>query len=212
VTYRVKEIFPTLQGEGARTGRAAVFLRFSGCNLWDGKEESRQAAACRFCDTDFVSTNGDHGGEYESPDTLADAVANLWRGTSGTPCVVITGGEPTLQLDPALIEALHARGFDIALETNGTREVPQGVDWICVSPKAGTRWIQKSGHELKLVWPQAFDLAELATLPFDNFFLQPMDDPDPVRNAENIREAVRICLEHPVWRLSLQTHKLIGIP
>lgn len=212
MTYRVKEIFPTLQGEGARTGRAAVFLRFSGCNLWDGRSETRESAACRFCDTDFVSTDGDHGGEYESPDSLADAVAGLWRGVTGTPCVVITGGEPTLQLDTALIAAFHARGFDIALETNGTREVPQGVDWICVSPKAGTRWIQKSGQELKLVWPQAFDLNELASLPFDNFFLQPMDDPDPVRNAENIREAVRICLEHPVWRLSLQTHKLIGIP
>lgn len=212
MTYRVKEIFATLQGEGARTGRAAVFLRFSGCNLWDGDPEHRTGAACRFCDTDFVSTDGQGGGEFSDPESLADAVERAWMGGRDGRCVVVTGGEPTLQLDDALVRSLHDRGFDVAVETNGTGEVPEGVDWVCVSPKAGARWVRRSGQELKLVWPQGFDLAELERLPFENFFLQPMDDPDPVRSASNVQEAVRICLERPRWRLSLQTHKLIGIP
>lgn len=212
MSYRVKEIFPTLQGEGAHTGRTAVFLRFSGCNLWDGRPDHRQSAVCRFCDTDFVGTDGDGGGEFESAEALSESVSNVWAGRSGEPYVVVTGGEPLLQLDSALIQALHGKRFKVAIETNGTLTVPDGVDWVCVSPKAGARWVQKSGDELKLVWPQPFDLAELARLPFPTRFLQPMDDPDPARRLENIQVAVRACMENPLWRLSLQTHKLLGIP
>jgi 7-carboxy-7-deazaguanine synthase (Cx14CxxC type) len=212
VTYRVKEIFPTLQGEGAHSGRAAVFLRFSGCNLWNGRLEDRDTATCKFCDTDFRGTDGECGGEYTEAVSLAETVASLWLGTTGKPYVVVTGGEPLLQLDAALIEALHERGFEIAIETNGSLPVPEGVDWICVSPKEGARWIQKSGHELKVVWPQVFDLQELASLEFHHRFLQPMDDPDVLRRADNILAATRVCMTNPVWRLSLQTHKLIGIP
>lgn len=212
MTYRVKEIFPTLQGEGAQAGRAAVFLRFSGCNFWSGRAEDRGTATCRFCDTDFRGTDGESGGEYPDASSLADAVASLWLGTTGRPYVVATGGEPLLQLDAALVEALHGRGFEVAIETNGSLPVPAGVDWICVSPKEGARWVQKSGHELKVVWPQGFDLSELADLDFQHRFLQPMDDPDPVHRADNILSATRACLTNSVWRLSLQTHKLIGIP
>ena len=212
MTYRVKEIFPTLQGEGAHSGRASVFLRFSGCNLWNGRLEDRDTATCRFCDTDFRGIDGENGGEYAEAHTLAGAVASLWLGSTGKPYVVVTGGEPLLQLDRALIDALHDRGFEIAIETNGTLPAPDGVDWICVSPKEGARWIQKSGHELKVVWPQGFELSELAKLDFQYRFLQPMDDPDPVQRADNILSATRTCMTNPVWRLSLQTHKLIGIP
>lgn len=211
MTYRVKEIFFTLQGEASHAGRAAVFLRFSGCNLWDGIGEHRDTAACRFCDTDFVGIDGEGGGEFTARE-LSESVADVWGGRPGRAFVVITGGEPLLQLDAPLIDALHERGFEVAIETNGTLPAPEGVDWICVSPKLGARWVQKSGDELKVVWPQAFDLAELESLPFANRFLQPMDDPDPARRAANVEAAVRVCMTNPVWRLSLQTHKLIGIP
>ncbi len=212
MTYRVKEIFPTLQGEGAHAGRAAVFLRFAGCNLWSGRLDDRAAAVCRFCDTDFSGTDGAHGGDYPDAATLSGVVASLWIGRGGRPYVVVTGGEPLLQLDAALIEALHGRGFEIAIETNGTLAAPKGIDWICVSPKAGARWVQKSGNELKLVWPQPIELEPLEALPFAHRFLQPMDDPDPARRAANLRAATEACMTNPVWRLSLQTHKLIGIP
>lgn len=212
MTYRVKEIFATLQGEGAHAGRAAVFLRFSGCNLWSGRSQDRDQAQCRFCDTDFRGTDGENGGEYADAVRLADAVASQWLGGGGTPYAVVTGGEPLLQLDADLVEALHARGFEVAVETNGTIPAPAGLDWICVSPKQGVRWVQKSGNELKVVWPQDFDLEELAGLEFQHRFLQPMDTVDPVHRAENILTAVRTCMTNPVWRLSLQTHKVLGIP
>ena len=205
MTYTVKEIYYTLQGEGANTGRPAVFLRFSGCNLWTGREEDRATAICQFCDTDFVG-----GTKYANARELADEVATQWDG-NGTSrrFVVITGGEPLLQLDPPLIDSLHAKGFEIAIETNGTIEAPAGIDWICVSPKAGTVIKQRTGNELKLVYPQA-GLAPLALerLEFEHFFLQPMDGPEIEHNTER---AARYCLEHPRWRLSLQTHKLLGI-
>lgn len=211
--YRVKELFHTLQGEGAHAGRAAVFCRFAGCNLWSGREKDRETATCRFCDTDFVGTDGPGGGDFATPEALAGAVAACWRETSGgegAPYVVCTGGEPLLQVDEPLIAALHARGFTVAVETNGSREAPPGLDWICVSPKAGAPFRQTSGDELKLVWPQsAFDPAALEALAFRNFFLQPMDGPDA---AANLAACVAYCRAHPRWRLSLQTHKLIGIP
>ena len=215
--YSVKEIFYTLQGEGAQAGRAAVFCRFAGCNLWSGRESDRATAACRFCDTDFVGVDGVNGGKFASAKELAAAVDRQWQsgypsggGASGRKFVVCTGGEPLLQLDAALIEALHSLQFEIAVETNGTVQAPAGVDWLCVSPKAGTRMIQLSGEELKLVFPQAdFDPAQFEQLAFRNFFLQPMDGPDRIFNTEL---AVRYCLEHPTWRLSLQTHKFLGIP
>lgn len=204
MTYTVKELFYTLQGEGAQAGRAAVFLRFAGCNLWSGREEDRAAAQCRFCDTDFLG-----GDKYGDAPALADAVAALWPG-GGVPYVVCTGGEPTLQLDDALIAALHARGFEIAVETNGTRPLPDGLDWVCVSPKAGTALVVTSGDEVKLVWPQAgIDPAALAGLAFRHAFLQPLDGAD---RAANTAACVRYCLTHPRWRLSLQAHKIIGIP
>ena len=206
--YAVKEIFYTLQGEGAQTGRAAVFCRFAGCNLWSGREADRASAICRFCDTDFADTNGSGGGKFASAEELAKAVADEWRG-GGAKFVVCTGGEPLLQLDATLIDALHAEGFEIAVETNGTIAAPAGVDWICVSPKGGAGLVQRTGDELKLVYPQAGAEPELfTTLAFRHFFLQPMDGPD---REENTRAALRYCLDHPGWRLSLQTHKLLGI-
>jgi 7-carboxy-7-deazaguanine synthase len=210
MSYAVKELFRTLQGEGAQAGRAAVFCRFAGCNLWSGREQDRASAVCTFCDTDFVGTDGEGGGKFETAQALADAIAAAWGEATERRYVVFTGGEPLLQLDDALIAAVHAHNFEIAIETNGTIAAPAGVDWICVSPKAGADFVQKRGGELKLVWPQpGFDLAELARLDFQNFFLQPMDGPDRIANTQAI---VAACLAHPRWRLSLQTHKLIGIP
>jgi 7-carboxy-7-deazaguanine synthase len=209
MSYTVKEIFLTLQGEGARAGRAAVFCRFTGCNLWSGREEDRAAATCQFCDTDFVGMDGPGGGRFATAETLADAVAAIWGGIDGPRYVVCTGGEPLLQLDPALIAAFHARDFEIAIETNGTLPPPAGIDWICVSPKAGAAFVATAGNELKLVFPQpALDPATLEQLDFQNFFLQPMDGP---ARAANTQAAVAYCLAHPRWRLSLQTHKIIGI-
>jgi len=209
MTYQVKEIYYTLQGEGARTGRAAVFLRFAGCNLWSGHERDRDTAVCRFCDTDFVGTDGPGGGKFMTAEELAEVVAEKWPG-GDAPYVVCTGGEPLLQIDQALIAALHAQGFEIGIETNGTIEPPRGIDWICVSPKAEAPLILQRGQELKLVYPQAGGEPErYAALAFEHFFLQPMDGPE---RDKNTREAAAYCLHHPQWRLSLQTHKLIGIP
>ena len=208
VTYSVKEMFYTLQGEGARTGRPAVFVRFAGCNLWSGREQDRAEAVCKFCDTQFVGTDGDGGGKFETADALARAAAVLWPG-GGAPYVVCTGGEPLLQLDAPLIDALHARGFEIAIESNGTLPAPPGVDWICISPKAGADFVQRSGHELKLVYPQTGAEPErYEDLAFEQFFLQPMDGAD--REA-NTRAAAAYCMAKPRWRLSLQTHKLLGL-
>jgi 7-carboxy-7-deazaguanine synthase len=207
--YTVKEIFFTLQGEGYHTGRAAVFCRFAGCNLWSGRESDRASAVCTFCDTDFVGVGPD-GGRFKSPDTLADAVASRWAGEDNEArFVVCTGGEPLLQLDAPLVRALHARGFLVAIETNGTRLPPRGVDWICVSPKAGADLVLANGNELKLVYPQVgAEPEKFEGLAFDHFFLQPMDGP---ALADNTSAAVRYCQQHPRWRLSLQTHKLLGI-
>ncbi len=209
--YSVKELFYTLQGEGAQAGRAAVFCRFAGCNLWSGREADRATAVCSFCDTDFVGTDGPGGGKFESANALADAVAEQWPGDAGgKPLVVCTGGEPLLQLDEAAIAALHARGFEIAVETNGTQRAPGGLDWICVSPKADAPLVLMHGDELKLVYPQAEALPErFAHLAFRHFFLQPMDGPERARNTQL---AVEYCLAHPQWRLSVQTHKVVGIP
>ena len=252
MTYTVKEIYYTLQGEGAQSGRAAVFCRFAGCNLWSGREEDRSSAVCRFCDTDFVGTDGPGGGKFESAKALADAVARAWAGGQGEgaprsaigpgevgggpsegrgarnaaggparvsrdaeaararPVVVCTGGEPLLQLDEALVDAFHARGFEVAVETNGTQPAPAGLDWVCVSPKAGAPLVLTTGDELKLVYPQdGAPLEVYENLAFRHFFLQPMDGPERERNTAL---ATRYCLEHPRWRLSLQTHKLLGIP
>jgi 7-carboxy-7-deazaguanine synthase len=210
--YAVKEIYYTLQGEGVQAGRAAVFCRFAGCNLWSGREDDRGAAACNFCDTDFVGTDGPGGGKFARAWDLAKACRAAWRGNSGTPpFVVLTGGEPMLQVDDALIEALHAEGFGIAIETNGTLPVPRAIDWICVSPKAGAPLAQRSGDELKLVYPQqALDPRALEALDFDHFLLQPMDAGDKAH--DNLRAAIAYCHAHPKWRLSLQTHKLLGLP
>ena len=211
MTYAVKEIFYTLQGEGAQAGRAAVFCRFAGCNLWSGREQDRATAVCRFCDTDFADVNGPGGGKFEGAEALAAAIAEKWpaQARAGKRFVVCTGGEPLLQLDAGLIEALHAREFEIAVETNGTIAAPAAVDWVCVSPKAGALLVQESGDELKLVYPQTgIDPESLATLAFRNFFLQPMDGPDRVANT---KLAISYCMEHPQWRLSLQTHKIVGI-
>jgi len=209
VSYAVKEIFLTLQGEGAHAGRAAVFCRFSGCNLWTGREQDRASATCKFCDTDFVGTDGTLGGRYATSDDLADAVASQWAGEHGYRYVVLTGGEPLLQVDTDLVDALRARGFAIGLETNGTIEVPDGVDWICVSPKAGAELRVRRGDELKLVYPQAGAMPDsFAGLAFERFSLQPMDGPDVAANTER---AVDYCIRHPQWRLSLQTHKTLGI-
>jgi 7-carboxy-7-deazaguanine synthase len=210
MTYSVKECFYTLQGEGAQTGRAAVFLRFTGCNLWSGLERDRATAVCNFCDTDFVGADGSGGGKFASADALADHVAAQWLGAQGTRYVVCTGGEPLLQIDEALIDALHARGFEIGVETNGTIEAPVSLDWICVSPKSTAELKQKSGDELKLVYPQADAPPEkFARLNFRNFFLQPKDGSE--RDAAT-KACIAYCLEHPQWRLSLQTHKITGIP
>ena len=212
MTYAVKEIFYTLQGEGANTGRPAVFLRFAGCNLWTGREADRVDATCRFCDTDFVGTDGPGGGKVAGASRLARAVAETWpeEGTSGTRFVVCTGGEPLLQLDADLLEALHTEGFEVAVETNGTLEPPTGIDWLCVSPKAAAPLVVRGGNELKLVYPQAGAEPErYEALEFEHFFLQPMDGPD---REDNTAAALRYCLAHPRWRLSLQTHKLLGIP
>ncbi len=212
MSYSVKEIFYTLQGEGAQSGRAAVFCRFAGCNLWSGRESDRALAICTFCDTDFVGVNGPGGGKFDSAEDLAAAIDGQWAasGVGDRRFVVCTGGEPLLQLDRALIDALHAREFEIAVETNGTVAAPEGLDWICVSPKAGAPLVQTSGDELKLVFPQATARPEqFEDLEFRNFFLQPMDGPE--REA-NTQLAVQYCMRHPKWRLSLQTHKLLGIP
>jgi 7-carboxy-7-deazaguanine synthase len=210
VGYAVKEIFKTLQGEGAQAGRAAVFCRFAGCNLWSGREEDRAGAACRFCDTDFVGTDGPGGGRFATAEALAQAIAAAWGGDAPRRFVVFTGGEPLLQLDPALIDAVHAHGFEIAVETNGTLEAADGIDWLCVSPKAGATLHLKRGHELKFVYPQeGLDPAALTSLPFEHFWLQPMDGPDRLANTMS---AITYCLSHPRWRLSVQMHKLVGIP
>jgi 7-carboxy-7-deazaguanine synthase len=210
MTYSVKEIYYTLQGEGAQTGRAAVFLRFAGCNLWTGLERDRSSAVCQFCDTDFVGTDGVNGGKFGTADALADAVVAQWpRATPGKPYVVCTGGEPLLQIDEALITALHSRSFEIGIETNGTLLPPPGIDWICVSPKVNAELVLKQGNELKLIYPQTGGEPEkYAGLTFDQFFLQPMDSPE---RDPNTQAAIAYCLAHPQWRLSLQTHKLIGI-
>ena len=209
MTYSVKEMFLTVQGEGGQAGRAAVFLRFAGCNLWSGLERDRAMAVCTFCDTDFVGTDGVNGGKFTDAAALADAVATLWPG-GGAPYVVCTGGEPLLQLDAAVIAALHKAGFEIAVETNGTIKAPDGIDWICVSPKSTAPLKQRRGDELKLVYPQADAPPEqFIGLDFKEFRLQPMDGP---RQAENAQAAYQYCLKHPQWRLSLQTHKWIGAP
>lgn len=211
MTYKVKEIFYTLQGEGTHAGRPAVFCRFASCNLWTGQEKDRERAICKFCDTDFVGTDGEGGGKFADADALAEAVASKWpTGTAGEPMVVFTGGEPLLQLDDAAVAAIKAAGFYVAVETNGTILPPAGIDWLCVSPKAGAPLVVRGGNELKLVYPQ--DGAEperYEALGFEHFFLQPMDGPD---REDNTAAALRYCLAHPRWRLSLQTHKLLGIP
>ena len=210
MSYAVKEIFLTLQGEGGQAGRAAVFCRFAGCNLWSGREQDRASAICTFCDTDFVGMDGVNGGRFEAPQALADAVASQWIGSPTERLVVCTGGEPLLQLDEPLIAALHAAGFSIAVETNGTIAAPPGIDWICVSPKADVALAQVAGQELKLVFPQpGVDPARFETLAFERFLLQPMDSPERAANTEM---AIAYCLAHPRWRLSVQTHKYLGIP
>lgn len=212
MAYSVKELFYTLQGEGANAGRPAVFCRFSGCNLWSGREQDRAKAICQFCDTDFIGTDGPGGGKFKSAQELAQAIAKAWPSDAhrSRPMVVCTGGEPLLQVDRELIDAIHEQGFEIAVETNGTQEAPQGLDWICVSPKADAPLVQTSGHELKLVYPQALAMPErFVELDFQSFYLQPMDGPDV---AQHTIDAVNYCLEHPQWRLSLQTHKILNIP
>ena len=210
MTYAVKECFLTLQGEGVQAGSRAVFLRFAGCNLWSGREQDRADAQCTFCDTDFVGTDGEGGGKFVDADALADAVEAAWTGGPSDRLVVCTGGEPLLQLDAAAIDALHARGFMIACESNGTVVAPDGIDWVCISPKADAPVVQTRGQELKLVYPQDKALPErFAGLDFERFYLQPMDGPDRERNTQL---AVAYCLSHPQWRLSVQTHKYLGLP
>jgi 7-carboxy-7-deazaguanine synthase len=211
VTYSIKEIFYTLQGEGAHAGRPAVFCRFSGCNLWSGREEDRASAVCTFCDTDFVGTDGERGGKFRDAEALAAEIDSQWPASyAPSKYVVFTGGEPLLQLDAALIDAMHAHGFTIAIETNGTLPVPAGVDWICVSPKMGSKLVVEQGNEIKVVIPQlGQDLAAYERLDFDNFFVQPMDGP---LAAQNTRLAIETCRRNPKWKLSLQTHKLLQIP
>ncbi len=211
MTYSVKEIYYTLQGEGAQTGRPAVFLRFAGCNLWSGREAHRRDAVCRFCDTEFVGTDGPGGGKFESAAELAEAAERAWPDNGGKRYVVCTGGEPLLQLDRVAIDALHDAGFEIGVETNGTLEAPDGIDWLCVSPKGDAPVVLTCGDELKLVFPQAEAAAQperFEDLRFEHFFLQPLDDGSRERNTQ---QAIRYCLEHPRWRLSLQTHKYLGI-
>lgn len=212
MTYAIKEIFYSLQGEGAQSGRPAIFCRFAGCNLWTGRQADREAAICTFCDTDFVGVDGVNGGKFRSAVSLADSIAALWAGGPREEeggFVVCTGGEPLLQLDSALIDALHSRNFEVAVETNGTICAPRGLDWVCVSPKAAAPLIQRCGDELKLVFPQAGSVpAEFLDMQFDHFFLQPMDGPNFERHVET---TVEYCLQHPQWKLSLQTHKILGI-
>ena len=209
MSYAVKEIFYTLQGEGHHAGRPAVFVRMAGCNLWSGREADRADAVCRFCDTEFVGTDGTLGGRYSDAAALADQAAACWPVDEDRRFVVLTGGEPLLQVDAALIDALHAQGFEIAVETNGTRAAPIGIDWLCVSPKAGSSLVQRSGHELKVVVPQAgLDLQALAQLPFEHLRVQPMDGP---LLAQHTAWAVQWCLDHPRWKLSVQTHKVLRI-
>lgn len=208
MTYSIKEMFLTLQGEGCQAGRAAVFIRFAGCNLWSGREEDRATAVCTFCDTDFVGIDGQNGGKFRTAVALVDAASDLWQGGGDKFCV-LTGGEPMMQVDAALIDALHAAGFEIAIETNGTMAVPDSIDWICVSPKASAPLVQTSGQELKLVFPQDENTpAEFEDLAFDHFLLQPKDDP---QRAAHTNAAISYCLSHPKWRLSYQTHKALGI-
>lgn len=210
MTYSVKALFPTLQGEGAQAGRAAVFCRFAGCNLWSGLERDRESARCTFCDTDFVGCDGPGGGKFPTAAALADAIDAQWGDRGRGKLVVCTGGEPLLQLDEALVGAVHGRGFSIAVETNGTITPPRGIDWLCVSPKGANPLSIRRGQELKVVFPQPeLDLELLSTLEFDHFFIQPMDGPDWVANT---RAAVAYCLRHPQWRLGLQTHKYLNIP
>lgn len=211
MTYSVKEIFLTLQGEGAQAGRRAVFMRFSGCNLWTGREQDRATAICQFCDTDFVGTDGEGGGKFSTAEDLADAVYSTWGACAdGVPYVVITGGEPMLQLDPALIDALHDRGFEIGVESNGTLPATPGIDWLCISPKAGSDVVQRQGNELKLVWPQpGSDWESMQDWAFDHFLIQPMDS---IARDENLKAAIAFVMDHPRWRLSLQTHKALGLP
>lgn len=210
VTYSVKECFYTLQGEGAQAGRPAVFLRFSGCNLWSGREQDRESAFCNFCDTDFVGTDGVNGGKFNTGVGLAKIINSLWPKNQPNKYVVCTGGEPMLQLDDDLIDALHFCGFEIAVESNGTIAVNPKIDWICISPKIGSTLVQRSGDELKFVYPQpSSDPTQLENLDFRHFFLQPMDNSD---YQANLQKAIQYCMDHPKWRLSLQTHKLIGIP
>lgn len=210
MVYTVKELFKTLQGEGAQAGRAAVFCRFAGCNLWSGREQDRGTAICRFCDTDFLGSDGPGGGRFDTADQLARAIERSWAGATERRFVVFTGGEPLLQLDAAAIDAVHALGFEVAVETNGTLDPVAGIDWICVSPKAGAPLRLHAGQELKLVYPQAdLDPAALRSLAFDHFWLQPMDGPE---RATNTAAAIDYCLSHPGWRLSVQMHKLVGIP
>jgi 7-carboxy-7-deazaguanine synthase len=213
MAYAAKEIFYTLQGEGVHTGRAAVFCRFAGCNLWSGHEQDRATAICQFCDTDFVGTDGDGGGKFSTADDLAAAVAAKWPSglespDSGRRFVVCTGGEPLLQIDAELIDALHRQNFTIAIETNGTIAVPEGIDWVCVSPKANAPLVVRRGNELKVVYPQKTSPSVYVELDFEHFFIQPMDGPDA---KESLQAAIQYCADHPKWRLSLQTHKLIGI-
>ena len=210
MSYAVKECFLTLQGEGVQAGSRAVFLRFAGCNLWSGREQDRAAAQCNFCDTDFVGTDGEGGGKFGTADELAEHVEGLWAGGEEGRLVVITGGEPMLQLDEQLVDALRGRRFRVAVETNGTLEATPGIDWICVSPKAGTEVVQRSGNELKLVWPQkGIDPAELEGWAFDHFLVQPMDCE---QREEAIEAAIKLAMERPKWRLSLQAHKVVGLP
>jgi 7-carboxy-7-deazaguanine synthase len=210
MTYAVKEAFLTLQGEGVQAGSRAVFLRFAGCNLWSGRESDRASAQCNFCDTDFVGTDGEGGGKFKAADALADHVAKLWGEGEESRLVVVTGGEPMLQLDSALVEALHARGFRVAVETNGTLPAVAGVDWLCVSPKAGTKVVQRSGDELKLVWPQeGITPADIEGWDFEHFLVQPMDCAE--REAA-IEAAIKLAMERPKWRLTLQAHKVVGLP
>ena len=210
MTYAVKECFLTLQGEGVQSGSRAVFLRCAGCNLWSGREQDRETAECRFCDTDFVGTNGEGGGKFASADELAARVEALWGGGRDQRLVVITGGEPMLQLDEALVDALHRRGFRVAVETNGTLPAVSGLDWICVSPKAGTDVVQRQGNELKLVWPQeGIEPAELESWRFDHFLVQPMDCES---REEALQAAIKLAMDRPKWRLSLQAHKVVGLP
>ncbi len=210
MSYAVKEIFLTLQGEGGQAGQPAVFCRFAGCNLWSGREEDRAKAVCTFCDTDFVGMDGEGGGRFADAAALADAIEGAWTGGPDHRLVVCTGGEPLLQVDEPLIAALHAKGFRIALETNGTLPAPAGIDWVCVSPKSDAPVVQTKGQELKLVYPQdGVDPASFESMDFERFLLQPMDGP---RRVENTQAAIAYCLAHPRWRFSVQTHKYLGIP